>query len=62
LFAATAAAEQFKAFGDIEVHYAVVNTLFLQPNVAARYGIVRATDRAIVNVSVVDHDGATLRG
>jgi hypothetical protein len=60
LFAATAAAEQFKAFGDIEVHYAVVNTLFLQPDVAARYGIVRDTDRAIVNVSVVDHDGATL--
>ena len=60
LFAATAAAQQFKAFGDIEVHYAVVNTLFLQPDVAARYGIVRDTDRAIVNVSVLDHDGAAL--
>jgi thiol:disulfide interchange protein len=60
LFAMTPSAEQFKAFGDIEVHYAVVNTLFLQPDVAARYNIARDTDRAIVNVSVVNHDGGTL--
>jgi hypothetical protein len=60
LFVATTVAEQFKAFGDIEVHYAVVNTMFLQPDVAARYGIVRDTDRAIVNVSVLDSGGATL--
>jgi len=60
LFVVTTSAEQYKAFGDIEIHYAVVNTLFLQPDVAARYDITRATDRAIVNVSVVDHDGATL--
>jgi hypothetical protein len=31
LFAVTTAAEQFKAFGDIEVHYAVVDTLFRNP-------------------------------
>ena len=60
LFAMSSAAEQFKAFGDIEVHYAVVNTLFLEPDVAKQYGIVRDTDRAIVNVSIVNHDGATL--
>jgi len=60
LFTVGASAEQFKAFGDVEVHYAVVNTLFLQSDVAARYGIVRDTDRAIVNVSVIGQDGATL--
>jgi hypothetical protein len=60
LLAANASAEQFKAFGDVEVHYAVVNTLFLQPEIASRYGIVRGSDRAIVNVSVLGHDGATL--
>jgi hypothetical protein len=60
LFVVTTSAEQFKAFGDIEVHYAVVNTFFLQPDIAARYSIVRGADRAIVNVSVLDHDGATL--
>jgi Domain of unknown function (DUF4426) len=59
-FAVTASADQFKAFGDIEVHYSVVNTLFLQPDVAARYDIVRGSDRAIVNVSVIGHDGKTL--
>jgi hypothetical protein len=30
-----ATADQFKAFDGIEVHYVVVNTLFLQPDVAA---------------------------
>lgn len=60
LFTCNAFADQFKAFGDIDVHYAVVNTMFLQADVAARYNIVRATDRAIVNVSVIGHDGATL--
>jgi Domain of unknown function (DUF4426) len=54
------AAEQFKAFGDVEVHYVVVNTLFLQPEVAARYGVVRSSDRAIVNLSVLDHGVALL--
>jgi Domain of unknown function (DUF4426) len=56
----TAAADQFRAFDDVEVHYVVVNTLFLQPDVAARYGIVRGKDRAIVNVSVLGADSAAL--
>jgi len=62
LLALPVAAEQFKAFDDIEVHYVVVNTLFLQPDVAARYSVVRAKDRAIVNLSVLDRDGAALLG
>lgn len=53
-------ADQFKAFDDVEIHYVVVNTLFLQPDVAARYGIVRAKDRAIVNLSVIRRDGPSL--
>ncbi len=61
-FATTVAADQFKDFGDVEVHYVVVNTLFLQPDVAARYGVVRSSDRAIVNVSVLDQDGVALLG
>ena len=62
LLAPPAAAEQFKAFGDVEINYVVVNTLFLQPEVAARYGVVRSSDRAIVNLSVLDHDGVALLG
>ena len=56
------AADQFKAFDGVEVHYVVVNTLFLQPDVAARYGVVRANDRAIVNLSVINDDGAAVLG
>ena len=55
-----AGAEQFKAFDDVQVHYIVVNTLFLRPEIAAHYGIVRGRDRAIVNVSVLGDDGASL--
>ena len=57
LLAATLGAAQFKNVGEVEVHYVVVNTLFLEPDVAARYGIVRGRDRAILNVSVVGPDG-----
>jgi hypothetical protein len=52
-----ASAAQFVVIGDLEVHYVVVNTLFLEPDVAARHGIVRARDRAILNVSVIGPDG-----
>jgi hypothetical protein len=62
LLALPAGAEQFKAFDDVEVHYVVVNTLFLQPDVATRYGVVRGKDRAIVNLSVLGHDGAAILG
>ena len=62
LLARPVAAEQFKVFGDVEVHYVVVNTLFLQPEVTARYGVVRSSDRAIVNLSVLGHDGVALSG
>jgi Domain of unknown function (DUF4426) len=57
LFAVAAQAAQFRSLGDLEVHYMVVNTLFLDADIAARYGIVRARDRAILNVSVIGPDG-----
>ena len=60
LIALPSSAEQFKAFDDIEVHYVVVNTLFLEPDVAKRYGVVRAKDRAIVNLSVLGAGGKAL--
>lgn len=60
LFALPSSAEQFKAFDDIEVHYVVVNTLFLEPDVAKHYGVVRAKDRAIVNLSVLGADGKAI--
>ena len=46
-------AEQMQAFGDYEVHYIVVPTTFLQPEVARQYSLTRSRNRALVNVSVL---------
>jgi hypothetical protein len=47
-------AEQSKTFGNYELHYSVVNTTFIEPEVAANYGIVRGEKRAILNLAVLD--------
>ena len=48
-------AQQSEMFGPFELHYSVVNTTFLEPSVAAAYGITRGKERAIVNLSVREH-------
>jgi hypothetical protein len=48
-----ALAAQFAKFGDTEVHYVVVSTMFITEEIAARYGLERAPDRAFVNLSVL---------
>ena len=60
LLAAPVAAEQLQKFGDIEVHYVVVNSSFLDPAVASRYGVQQGKDRAFVNLSVLDANGKSL--
>ncbi len=60
LAAAVAQAEQKAVFGDIELHYVVFNTTFLQPEIARRYGITRGRDKALVNITVLDAAGAAL--
>ena len=47
-------AEQKKTLGEWDIHYIVVNTPFLTPEVASRYGIVRSKYNALVNISVLD--------
>jgi hypothetical protein len=49
-------AEQKQTLGEWDVHYMVVNTPFLTPEVAANYGIVRSKYNALVNISVLDKD------
>ena len=41
-------------FGRFEVLYSVVNTTFVEPDVAATYNMVRARDRAFVNIAVLE--------
>ncbi len=54
---ATARAEQKETIGDYEAHYVVFPSTFLKPQVAATYGIGRARDLSIVNLSVLDANG-----
>lgn len=56
LLATPAFAEQKERLGDWDVHYMVVNTTFLTPEVASTYGIVRSKYNALVNISVLDKD------
>jgi len=51
-----AAAEQADvsdASGDYEIHYIAVNSTFLQPEIAAQYGIVRSPRNAFLNIAVL---------
>lgn len=47
-------AEQKKTLGNWDVHYIVLNTTFLTPEVAKAYGIVRSKNNALVNISVLN--------
>jgi len=48
----TAHPQQSEMFGPYELHYSVVNTTFIDPGVAATYGITRGEKRAILNLAV----------
>ena len=52
-------AQQSERFGPYELHYSVVNTTFIEPEVAAHYGITRGEKRAILNLSVREHGSDT---
>jgi hypothetical protein len=62
MLAAPSQAQNSERFGNFEVHHSVVNTTFLAPGIAERYGIVRGKDRAILNLAVREHrkDGSTV--
>ena len=47
------AAERKQRFGDLEVHYNVFNSTFLQPDVAAGYGLQRGPRLGVLNLSVL---------
>ena len=62
----TAPAQQAwsKQQGDYMVYYSVFNSQFISPKVAEAYGIVRAPNRALVNISVtkIKSDGSETLG
>ncbi len=40
-------------FGEYRVYYSVFNSSFITPEIASTYGLTRADDRAIVNISLI---------
>lgn len=54
---ASADSSGHQKFGDFTVHYSVFASSFLTPEVARVYGITRAANRALVNVSVTRNEG-----
>src|SRR5690554_5561702 len=57
VFALPASAQgDSQTFGDYTVHYSVFNSTFLKPEIAQTYGLIRARDRALINVSVTKTD------
>jgi len=52
LFVGPQAQSETRRIDNWEIIYTVVNTTFVEPEVAARYQLVRAEDRAFVNIAV----------
>lgn len=48
-----AMAEQKQTYGQLDVHYSVFNSGFLQPEVAAAVGLVRSKSQGVVNVALL---------
>ncbi|MFT6276016.1 MAG: hypothetical protein ACJAZ0_002119 [Halioglobus sp.] len=57
LFSTASGAQQSQMFDQYEVHYSVVNSTFLDPKIAATYGITRGKKSAILNLAVREHLG-----
>ena len=54
-------AQQMQRFGDYELHYIVIPTTMLKPDIAARYNIRRGKDRALCNISVIAKNGVGVK-
>ena len=54
LLSTMAQAEQFKTLGQWDVHYIVVPSTFVQPDIAKIYRFKRSKYQAIVNISVLN--------
>ena len=56
IFSPLSIAEQMQRFGQYALHYIVIPTTMLKPEIAAEYHISRGQDRALVNVSVLNRE------
>lgn len=56
LAAPAARAEQYRSFGDYEVHYNAVRSDFIDAGAAAQHGITRSATRGLLNIAVLRRD------
>ena len=50
---APARAEQFRTFGEYEIHFNAVRSDFIAPEAAAQHGLTRSATRGLLNVAVL---------
>ena len=48
-----ARAEQFRTFGEYEVHFNAVRSDFIAPEAAAQHGLTRSATRGLLNVAIL---------
>ncbi|MDG9929799.1 MULTISPECIES: DUF4426 domain-containing protein [unclassified Pseudomonas] len=53
LLALPAVAERKQTFGELDVHYSVFNSSFLQPDIAAAAGLTRSKTVGVLNVAAL---------
>lgn len=53
LLALPAVAERKQTFGELDVHYSVFNSSFLQPDVAAATGLTRSKTVGVLNIAAL---------
>lgn len=53
LFALPAFAERKQTFGELDVHYSVFNSSFLQPEVASAVGLTRSKTVGVLNIAAL---------
>lgn len=49
-----AAAERKYSIGELDIHYSVFNSSFLQPDTAAATGLIRSRGQGVVNIAVLN--------
>ena len=62
LWAFHSQAQQSERFDQFELHYSIVYTTFLTAEIAAKFGIPRGKDKAMLTLSVRDAEAGDIEG
>ncbi|MDC6459751.1 DUF4426 domain-containing protein [Luminiphilus sp.] len=62
LWSTLVAGQQSERFDQFELHYSIVYSTFLTPQIAAEFGIPRGKDKAMLTLSVRDAEASDVEG